>query len=134
MIFLPLSAKFAKYLSTKLYFLPINVKNISYLLTAKSGSGIVLVKEADDMIEITMKVDGMQCGMCESHVNDAVRKSANVKKVSSSHVANSTVVVAEDNADVNAIKQAIEKEGYIVSDVEVKPYQEKGLFASLFKK
>ena len=26
------------------------------------------------MIETVVKVDGMMCGMCESHVNDAVRK------------------------------------------------------------
>ena len=25
------------------------------------------------MIETILKVDGMMCGMCESHVNDAVR-------------------------------------------------------------
>ena len=27
------------------------------------------------MIKTTVKVDGMMCGMCESHVNDAVSKS-----------------------------------------------------------
>ena len=63
-----------------------------------------------------------------------MRKSAKVKKVASSHVANSTVVVAADDVDVNIIKQGIEKEGYVVSDVEVKPYQKKGFFASLLKK
>ena len=26
------------------------------------------------MKQITLKVDGMMCGMCESHVNEAVRK------------------------------------------------------------
>ena len=25
------------------------------------------------MTQITLKIDGMQCGMCESHMNDAVR-------------------------------------------------------------
>ena len=25
------------------------------------------------MIKTTVKVDGMMCGMCESHVNDAVK-------------------------------------------------------------
>ena len=37
------------------------------------------------MIKTTVKVDGMMCGMCESHVNDAVRKAFQVKKVTSSH-------------------------------------------------
>ena len=30
--------------------------------------------EDNNMIKTTVKVDGMMCGMCESHVNDAVRK------------------------------------------------------------
>lgn len=25
------------------------------------------------MVKTTLKIDGMACGMCESHVNDAVR-------------------------------------------------------------
>ena len=36
------------------------------------------------MLKITLGVDGMMCGMCESHVNDAVRKAFPVKKVTSS--------------------------------------------------
>ena len=37
------------------------------------------------MIETVVKVDGMMCGMCESHVNDAVRKAfPEAKKVVSS--------------------------------------------------
>ena len=35
------------------------------------------------MLKITLGVDGMMCGMCESHVNDAVRKAFPVKKVTS---------------------------------------------------
>lgn len=37
------------------------------------------------MIQITVKIEGMACGMCESHVNDAVLRAFSVKKVSSSH-------------------------------------------------
>lgn len=36
------------------------------------------------MWKYTVQVNGMMCGMCESHVNDAVRKAFPVKKVSSS--------------------------------------------------
>ena len=35
------------------------------------------------MIKYTVTVEGMQCGMCEAHVNDAVRKAFPVKKVNS---------------------------------------------------
>ena len=37
------------------------------------------------MIRITVQVDGMMCGMCEAHVNDALRRALPVKKVASNH-------------------------------------------------
>ena len=33
------------------------------------------------MIETTVGIDGMQCGMCESHINDTIRAAFSVKKV-----------------------------------------------------
>ena len=45
------------------------------------------------MFKTTMKVEGMMCGMCEAHVNDAVRREfPKVKKVTSSHGKGETVV------------------------------------------
>lgn len=79
------------------------------------------------MIEIKMEVNGMMCGMCESHVNDAVRKTGLVKKVKSSHAKNCVVITADDDADVDVIKAAIEKEGYTVGGVEKSV--KKGLFS-----
>ena len=32
------------------------------------------------MIRITVKMDGMMCGMCEAHVNDALRRALPVKR------------------------------------------------------
>ena len=37
------------------------------------------------MEQIIAKIDGMMCGMCESHMNDMVRNNFKVKKVTSSH-------------------------------------------------
>ena len=64
---------------------------------------------------------------------NASRKAANVKKVTSSHVDGRTIVICEDNVDVDVIKNAIQKDGYNVGEVDVKPYEKKGLF-SFFKK
>ena len=36
------------------------------------------------MIKTTLKIDGMMCGMCESHMNDVIRKNFKIKKVTSS--------------------------------------------------
>lgn len=32
------------------------------------------------MLKFAVKVDGMQCGMCEAHINDTIRKMFQVKK------------------------------------------------------
>ena len=37
------------------------------------------------MVKTVLTIDGMACGMCESHVNDAIRNALRVKKVTSSH-------------------------------------------------
>ena len=36
--------------------------------------------EGTTMVETILRVDGMMCGMCESHINDVVRKTARVNK------------------------------------------------------
>ena len=48
------------------------------------------------MTETKLKIDGMMCGMCESHINDAIRRAFNVKKVTSSHSKGETVVLSEE--------------------------------------
>lgn len=85
------------------------------------------------MIELKMEVEGMKCGMCESHVNDVVRRVHGVKKVSSSHIKNQTVVIASDDVNQEEIEKAITAQGYNVGQIEVKPYEKRGLFARLKK-
>ena len=46
------------------------------------------------MVKTTLKIDGMMCGMCESHVNDAIRNAFPVKKVTSSHSKGETVIIS----------------------------------------
>ena len=60
------------------------------------------------MIKTTLKIDGMMCGMCESHVNDAVRNAIEVKKVSSSHKKGTTEILTEQPVDEEKVKAAIE--------------------------
>ena len=47
------------------------------------------------MWKYTVEVNGMVCGMCEAHVNDAIRKAFPVKKVSSSRSKSQTVILSE---------------------------------------
>lgn len=46
------------------------------------------------MIKTTLRIDGMMCGMCEAHVNDAIRARFNVKKVTSSHAKGECVILS----------------------------------------
>ena len=55
------------------------------------------MKEEGFMQKITVKVDGMQCGMCEAHVNDPLREAFPVKKVNSSHSKKETVIITDTN-------------------------------------
>ena len=85
------------------------------------------------MFEIILKVDGMACGMCESHINDTVRGKFPVKKVTSSHTKGETVIVSDKPLDEEALRAAIAATGYEVKAVEVRPYEKKGMFSFLKK-
>lgn len=92
----------------------------------KSGKG-------GSMRKITIEVDGMMCGNCEKHVNEAVKKIKGVKDVISSHTDKLTTVIADDKADVESIKEAIAEQGYTVGTVQTEPYAKKGFFSFLKK-
>lgn len=78
------------------------------------------------MIETIVKVEGMACGMCEAHVNDAVRNRFAVKKVTSSHAKGETRIESPEALDETALRRAIEETGYRVLGVERR--EKKGLF------
>ena len=54
------------------------------------------------MIQTTVKVSGMACSMCEAHINDAIRATFSVEKVSSSHSKGETVILSQEPLDENA--------------------------------
>ena len=70
----------------------------------------------------------MSCGMCESHVNDTIRRAFSVRKVSSSHSKGQTELIAENPIDEEALRKAIDETGYVLVSVKTEPYEKKGLF------
>lgn len=77
------------------------------------------------MFKTTLKIDGMACGMCESHINDLIRNKFKVKKVDSSHSKGRTEIISEKVPNEAELKNAIEGMGYKVLDVQSKPYERK---------
>ena len=85
------------------------------------------------MIRYTLEIEGMRCGMCESHVNDAIRRAFHVKKVESSHGKSQTMILTEEPLDEAALRRTIDNTGYTVRAVKRELYEKKGLF-SFWKK
>lgn len=82
------------------------------------------------MVKMTLNVEGMACQMCETHINDAVRRDFKVKKVTSSHRKNTTEIIAEEALDEETLKAVIDATGYRVTGIKTEPYEKKGF--SLF--
>ena len=81
------------------------------------------------MNKVTINIDGMMCGMCEAHINDAVRKVCpKAKKVSSSHKKGETVFLLDGELNVEKIKEAINATGYEFKGIKTEPFVKKGFF------
>ena len=80
------------------------------------------------MWKYRIEVSGMMCGMCESHVNNAVRNALPVKKVASSRKKRETTVISETELDEKDLRDAISATGYEVGEIVKEPYEKKGLF------
>lgn len=80
------------------------------------------------MVKTVLKIDGMMCSMCESHINDVIRRDFEVKKVMSSHKKGLTEIVSEIPLDENKLKSAVCKTGYEVTEITAEPYEKHGFF------
>ena len=83
------------------------------------------------MVKITVGIEGMACGMCEAHINEAVRNAFQIKKVTSSHTKKQTVIIAEKDIPEQELKSVVAKAGYDAVSVSSEPYEKKRLFGRL---
>lgn len=77
------------------------------------------------MVKTVLTIDGMACGMCESHVNDAVRSAAAVKKDTSSFRRGETEILSEEPPDGERLRRALGGIGYAVTAIRSEPYERK---------
>ena len=81
------------------------------------------------MNKVTVKIDGMMCGMCEAHICDTIRKVyPNAKKVKASRTRREATFLTDDPADAAKLEKAITDTGYILLSVGSEPYKKRGLF------
>ena len=86
------------------------------------------------MIKTTVEISGMVCGMCEAHINDAIRAAFPVKKVTSSRTRGETVILSEAPLDRHKLKRAIAATGYVMLSVREETAQRRSLLARLSKR
>lgn len=77
----------------------------------------------------------MMCGMCESHVNDAVRRAfPKIKKVTSSHSKGETVILTGEDIADDALRSAVSATGYTVGGISrSEEAEKKGFFSFLHR-
>ena len=80
------------------------------------------------MIQTTIGIEGMMCGMCEAHINDAIRRSFTVKSAKADRKRNRCVVVSEEPLDEAAVRKVIDETGYEFTSLTSEPYKKRGLF------
>ena len=65
-----------------------------------------------------LEIHGMRCGMCEAHVNNEIRNNFKVKKVTSNHLKNETVILASEKLDLDKLREVIKNTGYELKGIE----------------
>ena len=80
------------------------------------------------MMRYIIAVDGMQCGMCEAHVNEAIRRAFPVKKVTSSRAKKQTVILSDAELDKAQLADVIRGTGYEIGEIQKEPYKKRRLF------
>ena len=81
------------------------------------------------MNKITVKIDGMMCGMCEAHICDTIRREfPDAKKVSASKSKKQASFVIGEHIDEEKLKNAINATGYTFVSLTSEEYKKHGLF------
>ena len=81
------------------------------------------------MVKTTVRIAGMMCGMCETHINDAIRSALPVKKVRSSRTKGETVILSEAPIDREKLQHTISETGYTMLSAREETAKRTSLFS-----
>ena len=84
------------------------------------------------MKKYVLYVSGMSCAMCENHINDAIRRTCEIKSVKSDRRKNETVILAE-RIEPDRVIAELHKLGYEANLISETAYEEKSFF-NLFRR
>lgn len=70
------------------------------------------------MIQTKVSIEGMACGMCEAHINAAVRRAFRIRKIHSSHRNGQAIIISDNRMDEEKLCEVIGSLGYPVLLIE----------------
>ena len=70
------------------------------------------------MVKTVLGIEGMACSMCEAHINDAIRRNFDVRKVKSNRRKRTCVIESEEPLDPERIRSVIAETGYELTSIE----------------
>ena len=83
--------------------------------------------------EYVLSIEGMMCGMCESHINNQIRNNFPIKKVTSSRFKKETVIISKEPLDETKIEDVIHQTGYTYKGMKKAIYEKNGIFSKRVK-
>ena len=85
--------------------------------------------EGMEMAKVTLRIEGMSCGMCEAHICDTIRGAVpSARKVTASRSRKEASFLTETPVDAEMLKDAITATGYLCLSVESLPWEKKSWF------
>lgn len=73
------------------------------------------------MNRYTLSIEGMMCGMCESHISQTLRKQFPEAKVNASHRKGLATVETDQTISSASFHQAIDPTGYRLKKIDCEP-------------
>lgn len=64
------------------------------------------------MVKLTLNIDGMMCGMCESHLCETVRKAWPDAKVHASHRKGTMEIIRQEDLSDEDLHRVLDPTGY----------------------
>ena len=81
------------------------------------------------MNKVTVKIEGMMCGMCEAYICDTIRRALpDAKKVKPSRKKKEATFLTESQIDKDKLEKLISETGYTFVSCECEKYAKNGLF------
>ena len=89
------------------------------LPSTESQKSTIQTNESEDFsMQVTMKIEGMMCPRCETHVKKALEAVDGVASATPDHTTNTAIVTLSAPTPHDTLKAAVEEEGYTVISVE----------------